>query len=81
MGNTKVTIVLAVQFTKTAMLVALPRASDLNNSDVISHGIAPGPIENATINRIADAIVRQLNASEAVLSSYSIKNKFINRQS
>jgi hypothetical protein len=40
-GYKKVTIVLDPQLANTAMLVAFPRASDLNNSAVINQGIAP----------------------------------------
>jgi hypothetical protein len=40
-GNVTVTMKLDSQFTNTATLVALPLASEPNNSDVISHGIAP----------------------------------------
>ena len=47
-GNKKVTRVLLPQLTNTAIDVALPRAFEANNSLVISHGIAPGPIEKNT---------------------------------
>lgn len=46
------------QLTNTAMLVALPLESDSNNSLVINHGIAPGPIEKNTMYMIAHTTVK-----------------------
>lgn len=48
-GNVRVTIKLLKKLTNTATLDALPRASELNNSEVINHGMAPGPIEKKTM--------------------------------
>ena len=38
------------QFVRTAMLVALPLASDANNSEVMSQGIAPSTNANQMLH-------------------------------
>ena len=48
---------LLVQFTKQAIVLALPRALESKSSLVMSHGIAPGPSAKNTMNNAANMIV------------------------
>ncbi len=50
-----------IQLKKRAMLVALPRAFELNSSGVISQVIGPGPTEKKIMNPNVDIIVTYLN--------------------
>jgi len=51
------------QFTKTAILVALPRESLGNNSEVINHGTAPGPMLKEITYDIAMITVKYFSHS------------------
>lgn len=57
-GKETVTMNAENQLTNTATLFALALASDLNNSDVIIQGIAPGPIEKNTMYKTENTTVK-----------------------